>query len=673
MRAVCRLSFLLASLAFFCVSPLSATTIIPISDHELYKRADVVVHGIVLSSDPQPAENGLVETITVIRPLEVIKGRLDGDLVLHQLGGRLPDGRFVQIWGRPEYTPAREVVVFAIGRAEGGFQTAELLLGKFEVQVDERSFLFAVPDRVTGSHPGVTFTLPRPSLLQLSPDSDPGRVEEGSERLEAATERPRELSGFLACLRAKAAGVCESAFAAEGALTPVVHPEAVPSRLSLEWGNINDNLWRYTNNATAVWMLTGTANITGGGTAEAQGAVAAWDNNPNSSINYTIGASSSNQIQLDALSSPCGWSTCLTGGGVIGCGGPNGGGSNTWRGDSYGTITGGTVWLRSYCSLNGFSSVITQAVLTHELGHTLGLGHSDQNVSIHDVCRGDEGVAQMRSSVQNFTALGTDDQDAIRWLYGDGGNSCSGVTPTPTPTTPTATPTRTPTRTPTLVPPTATATPTRTPTSLLPTATPTRTPTRTSTAVPPTATPTRTPTRTPTGAPPTATPTRTSTAVASTATPTRKPTSGGYGSTSTQTPSSTRTLTPTAVPPTATLTRTPTSVAATATPTPSQTSVPATATPTQTSVPPTATRTPTQTSVPATATATPTQTSVPPTATRTPTQTSVPATATATPTQTSVPPTATRTPTLTASPTTAAPTRTPTRSGYVWPTRTPTP
>ena len=135
----------------------------------------------------------------------------------------------------------------------------------------------------------------------------------------------------------------------------------------------------------------------------------------------------------------CGWSTCITSaGGVIGCGGPSGGGSNSWRGESYFTIVGGTVELRSYCSLNVFDSITTQAVLTHELGHTLGLGHSDQNVSPHDVCKGDEGAAQMRSSVQHRTTLGTDDQDAIRWIYGDGLNSCTftvtGLTPSFGPT-----------------------------------------------------------------------------------------------------------------------------------------------------------------------------------------------------------------------------------------------
>src|SRR5215472_5805001 len=134
---------------------LSATSVIPISDAELYRRAEVVVHGIVLSSQAAADRLGRPETLSVIEPIEVLKGRLGGRLLLHQLGGVLPDGRFVQLWGRPEYVPGREVVVFAIRRGLGDYETAEMLLGAFEVKTDEAGSLFALPELASGVHPGV--------------------------------------------------------------------------------------------------------------------------------------------------------------------------------------------------------------------------------------------------------------------------------------------------------------------------------------------------------------------------------------------------------------------------------------------------------------------------------------------------------------------------------------
>ncbi len=392
-----------------------ATSVLPISDAELYRRADLVVYGIVISSDVTVDGLERPETLTLIEPLAVLKGTLSGSLALHQLGGELPDGRFWKMWGRPEYVPGREVVVFALARPQGEYETAEMMLGKFEVWADAAGGRFAVPELALQSEPGVQL---------LSPGVGAGPSWEDA-------TRPRDLSSFLASLCAGAAAPSASA-APAGPLTPVRHADVESRNPRPEWGNINNARWRWNNNATASWSFNGTANVTGGGSAEANAALAAWTNDPFSSIHYTAGAGS-NTIYLNAVSSVlgCGWSACLSGGGVIGCGGPSGGGSNTWRGEGYSTIFGGTVELRSYCAANAFDTITTQAVLTHELGHTLGLGHSDQNVSAHDVCRGDEVAAQMRSSVQHRTTLGTDDQDAIRWLYGDGGNSCT-VLPAPT-------------------------------------------------------------------------------------------------------------------------------------------------------------------------------------------------------------------------------------------------
>ena len=313
-----RLALALACLALSAATVLRATSVIPISDSELSQRADVIVHGVVESSEVTVDSHGRPEMLSVIAPLSVVKGVLHGSLVLHQLGGTLPDGRFLKIWGQPEYVPGREVVVFAIRHESGEYQTAELLLGRFEVMTDSAGRKFAVPTLKMSTPQGVQVY--RRQSETLDPRSEPQEAAESDSESSA-----RELTGFLGFLRSGSRVARSHTPVPEGALVPVEHERERRNRVRPFWGNISNSLYRWNNGATAVWTLVNTANITGGGTAEATGALAAWTLEPNSNINYVAGAGSGNTIDLNATS-VCGQSGCLAGGGVIGCGGPSGGG-----------------------------------------------------------------------------------------------------------------------------------------------------------------------------------------------------------------------------------------------------------------------------------------------------------------------------------------------------------
>jgi hypothetical protein len=521
------------------VSCLRATTLLPIPDEELKARARVVLEGVVVRVEVRRSRRGFPETWSTVRPERVFKGPFRGDLVLRDRGGELPDGSGLEVFGRPDYVVGRRILVFAVPHPEGEWQTAEFTLGKFEVWRDRAGRRYLARDLLTRSTTGVEFL------------RSPGSPAPAADTL-------RDYRAFVRMLRSRTGRDVETSAGPAAGLQPeeaAGHPGLRPS-----WAQWNASvLYRWNNGATASWVQSSTPSaIPGGGYAEARAALTEWSDHPTSTINYTdggIGASGTNFIML-AAQDTCGAIGPFCGNGVIGCGGPFYSGSHVWRSETYRTVVSGHVEIRALTASDCVSSDTFASTLTHELGHTLGFGHADTGTtSVHDVCRGDEDDAQMRSFVQQRgTSLGTDDSDAARWVYGDGGNSCAGG---PTPTfTPTNTPTRTPTRTPTPPPPTATRTPT---------------PTRTATPLPPTATRTPTPTLTPTSSPPTPT---------LTATP----------------PPSTPTPTPTGAPPSPTATRTPTSPgpppSSTPTPTPTVTTSAATPTPTQT---PTVTPTPTST------------------------------------------------------------------------------
>src|SRR5262249_36883704 len=119
----------------------------------------------------------------------------------HQLGADLSDGRFLKMWGRPEYVPGTEVVVFALRRSAGEFETAEMLLGKFRVLQDDSGARFAVPELAAATNSaGVEIF---DSLEDAAAGRPTARTAGAARPLEASAdslEGPRSLEPFVAAL-----------------------------------------------------------------------------------------------------------------------------------------------------------------------------------------------------------------------------------------------------------------------------------------------------------------------------------------------------------------------------------------------------------------------------------------------------------------------------------------
>ena len=133
---MCFKSLLLLSVLLSCAPTTPATTVIIQSDDEMIIQARAIIRGRVLAIETGLDEQDRVYTYVTIRVREVLKGQItQRKIVLKQPGG-VYGARGSIVFGAPEFAVAEHVLLYLDTWRDGSLRVHQMLLGKFAVIED---------------------------------------------------------------------------------------------------------------------------------------------------------------------------------------------------------------------------------------------------------------------------------------------------------------------------------------------------------------------------------------------------------------------------------------------------------------------------------------------------------------------------------------------------------
>ena len=369
--------------------PVRAATYIPIADAHLADQAAVIAEVRVLASDPSPESQ--LATDYPVEIVDLIAGYVPGSSIVVKVVG----GPGLYVPGAPHFVEGQTAVLFLLPRADGTYGILHLMLGAFRIaDVDGVRLVYRDLSEAT--------ELPLPGQEPAPP------------------EQLRDLESFRAWLRDHARGI----------VRPTDYWRETPANF------VPDTRSKYTLFGPGRWIefdtgdsvewkahTSGQPGQPGGGFTEFRRALGAWTNHPTTPIRYLYGGTTS---ASGGLTNSDGTNAILFGDpndlipGRFTCGerGTLGvasyyyfsGQNSTHNGTRFDVIAEADIVTNDgiECTLPGRK--LAEELFSHELGHTLGLGHSTSSGAqmwpfIHDDNRG--------------ARLSNDDKNGIIFIYGD--------------------------------------------------------------------------------------------------------------------------------------------------------------------------------------------------------------------------------------------------------------
>jgi len=403
-----------------CAQSSFATTAIVPPDDDMIIGARVIVKGRILSIESRfDEQQGRIFTYIKLKVQEVLKGQItERKIVIKELGGQVGD-RLSVVYGNPEFALGEQVLMYLDTWKDGSLRTYQMFLGKFSIVKDEKTgHEFAV--RGTGDE----------HVVVLPTDN--------AKRGGAITDR-MEVSAYISMVKNRlAANEKPSRRFEQTYYSNVPTLASPPGYVSESGGEIHP---QFTLFNLARWFEPDT------------GQPVPYTLNPHASTDpdtpplvvdpadIAAAANSWSTVQGCALhvSYAGNLDDCYTNTGTPGinvvsnnCDGrnsatPSCSGILAWGG--YGAlnyspivingttfqyrITQGFVSCNPWAACNFSDHCSVQFIVTHEMGHALGLAHSQyQQATMYAIAY----------YIARCAVLWTDDQDGIRFIYpGSGG------------------------------------------------------------------------------------------------------------------------------------------------------------------------------------------------------------------------------------------------------------
>lgn len=395
-RLACVLLILLSARAA------EGSTVVFRTDAELVMLSDRVVHGRVLRQRTERPDgpDGAIYTVSTLAVLEDFTGATGTQVELWELGGTF-GGETMWVGGAVTYDVGSTVLV-CLERGRFGLRSVAMGFSKFDVEPTPTAD--GSLDGRLRRNIGDTSVLGRPALRPA--DLTLAEFRELTARLRGVTPRRNHSAALL-----ESEGGAEAGFTFLG-----------PFR------------WTEADSGTPVnWYLNTTfpAPLTSGdGVAELQLALFAWTAPTTASIVLQY-AGTTNQSSAKGP-----WNGIGNGNGVVTFEDPNneisgstlaigggfaftGGAGGTVNGTAFGKFTRGFVIWQNAADLPASFKQSTNfaRVMQHEIGHTIGLGHSAEGSTniMHPSC--------CASNAPIAPALGPDDLAGLNFIYPSGATS----------------------------------------------------------------------------------------------------------------------------------------------------------------------------------------------------------------------------------------------------------